>query len=72
MLTTVVLTGFALADPKSERDPKKDLPYSFVQAPYIHPEIVQDLTTWPSDQGDWIIAIPSNTTEEFRPIGMSP
>lgn len=57
ILITVLFTGFALADSKNEDEPRNDIPYSFVRAPYLHPKIVQDLTTWPSDRGDQIIAI---------------
>ena len=32
-------------------------PYSFSQKPYLHPKIIQDLSTWSSDKGDQIVAI---------------
>ena len=32
-------------------------PYSFCEAPFIHPRIVQALTTWLSDTGDQVISI---------------
>lgn len=36
---------------------RPDLPYSFSKPPYIHPKVVQDLTTWVSDCGDQVAAI---------------
>lgn len=32
-------------------------PYSFVQAPFVHPRIVEDLSTWLSDVGDQVVGI---------------
>jgi hypothetical protein len=34
-----------------------ELPFSFWRAPFIHPKIIQDLTTWLSDNGDQVVAI---------------
>lgn len=34
-----------------------DAPFSFAQAPFVHPLIVKDLTTWLSDTGDQVVAI---------------
>jgi len=56
--------GSVLADPKNKRVPRNDLPYSFVWAPYIHPEIVRDLTSWPSDQGDRVVVINLSDSQE--------
>jgi len=32
-------------------------PYSFCEEPFIHPRIVQELTTWLSDTGDQVISV---------------
>ena len=37
--------------------PREDFQYSFTRAPYIHPTIIQDLTSWLSDGGDQVVAI---------------
>lgn len=34
-----------------------DYAYSFVRAPFVHPKIIQDLSTWLSDRGDQVVAI---------------
>ena len=34
-----------------------DAPFSFAQAPFVHPRIVKDLTTWLSDTGDQVVAV---------------
>ena len=32
-------------------------PYSFVREPFVHPRIIEDLSTWLSDVGDQVVAI---------------
>ena len=32
-------------------------PYSFVQEPFVHPRVIEDLSTWLSDVGDQVVAI---------------
>lgn len=34
-----------------------DAPFSFVRAPFVHPRILKDLTTWLSDTGDQVVAV---------------
>ena len=43
------------AEPPSVRT--IDAPFSFVRAPFVHPRIVKDLTTWLSDTGDQVVAV---------------
>lgn len=47
--------------PSNVRSPARlsmrDLPYSFSRPPYIHPKIIEDLSTWDSDTGDQVTAI---------------
>lgn len=41
-----------------------EAPFSFVRAPFVHPRIIQDLTTWLSDTGDQVVAV--NLTDANR------
>ena len=41
----------------SERLAADEWPYSFVREPFVHPTIVEDLSTWLSDVGDQVVAI---------------
>ncbi|MCB2261838.1 MAG: hypothetical protein LGR52_02695 [Candidatus Thiosymbion ectosymbiont of Robbea hypermnestra] len=67
-LVVANLAGPVFAEPANV--PRDRFPYSFTHAPYIHPKIVQDLTTWPSDEGDQIIAIGLlNSQESNRYFG---
>lgn len=34
-----------------------DYEYSFAREPFVHPKIIQDLSTWLSDRGDQVVAI---------------
>ena len=47
----------ARADEANFDVPVVDAPYSFVRAPFVHPRIVEDLSTWLSDAGDQVVAV---------------
>ena len=47
----------ARADESNFDVPAVDAPYSFVRAPFVHPRIVKDLSTWLSDAGDQVVAV---------------
>jgi hypothetical protein len=53
----VLVTGCQTTHRISSRLSERELPYSFSKPPYIHPKIIEDLTTWESDTGDQIIEI---------------
>jgi uncharacterized protein len=43
---------------------EKEVTASFDQAPFVSPHLVQDLTTWISDQGDQVLAISVSDTQD--------
>ncbi len=44
--------------------PMVEYAYSFVRAPFVHPMIIQDLSTWLSDGGDQVVAINLSDAQE--------
>jgi len=50
LIGSLLLTGCSLNRLEGQ-------PYSFCKEPFIHPRIVEELTTWCSDTGDQIISI---------------
>lgn len=41
----------------SARGGEADSPCSFSRPPYVHPKVIEDLSTWLSDSGDQVVAI---------------
>lgn len=64
----------ARADESNFVVPVADAPYSFVRAPFVHPRIVEDLSTWLSDAGDQVVAInlvdSQNSNRYFGAVGV--
>ncbi len=56
-LTALDAAGGARADGKAGGAPAKEVAYSFAQAPFISPRIIEDLSTSIADQGDQVVAI---------------
>ncbi len=57
-LNTIDAAGGARTDSgKAGRAGAKEVAYSFAQAPFISPQIIEDLSTSIADQGDQIVAI---------------
>ncbi|MCK6460529.1 MAG: hypothetical protein L6Q95_11625 [Planctomycetes bacterium] len=52
----ILACGLALAC-CSARGGSPDMPWSFSAPPYVHPRIIEDLSTWLSDGGDQVVAI---------------
>ncbi|HEX5137870.1 MAG TPA: hypothetical protein VFY93_12910 [Planctomycetota bacterium] len=59
MTTSVMATGLALVFVAGCSAPARvpDEPYGFSKPPYVHPRIIEDLSTWLSDCGDQVVAI---------------
>jgi hypothetical protein len=58
--SVLLLLGCASVPSTAEnKDPVPNIksPYSFSIPPYIHPEIIKDLSSWLSDTGDQVVAI---------------
>src|SRR5512134_2511919 len=48
----ILLAGCSASSRRAEA-----IPYSFSKPPYVHPKIIEDLSTWLSDSGDQVVAI---------------
>ena len=59
MMKYVLFVLISLLLPGCDKEP--DLPFTFWEEPFIHPQIIEELTTWLSDLGDQIVTI--NLTE---------
>ena len=66
----------AAAGEPSQREPRLHATYSFKQAPFVHPKIINDLVGYLSDTGDQVVAINLLDSQEsnryFGEIAVTP
>ena len=56
-ITVVIVIGFFPIHVCAEESNLDEASYTFWEKPYIHPRIIEDLTSWVSDTGDQVVAI---------------
>ena len=72
---TLVDDGAEPGAPPEERKPRLHATYSFKQAPFVHPKIINDLVGYLSDTGDQVVAVnlldSQDSNRYFGEIGVS-